>query len=83
MEAFLDRDLFGKRLFAGLKCAYDIELLEISDFGIRCNKLWHMLPNAMIAVEPFHTLIYADDPLSWGDEEQTRKLYERAFVFYD
>lgn len=32
--------------------------------------------------EPFHTLSYADDPLSWNDEKQTRKLYEELFEFY-
>ena len=77
-----DRDLFGKQLFAGLKYTYDTNRFEISDFGNRCCKLWHMLPGSIIETEPFHTLIYADDPLSWGDEVQTRELYESAFAYY-
>lgn len=32
--------------------------------------------------QPFWTLSYADDPLSWGDEEQSKALYEEAFDFY-
>lgn len=27
-------------------------------------------------MEPFRILCCADDPMSWGDVEQTRKLYE-------
>ena len=75
-------DLFGARLFAGLKDAYEAHLFEISDFGKRCYKLWHMLPCSIGQIEPFHTLSYADDPLSWADEAQTRALYERAFSYY-
>lgn len=33
-------------------------------------------------IEPFHTLSYDDNPLSWGDEEQTRKIYEDFFDFH-
>lgn len=77
-----DRDLFGKQLFGGLKLAYDAKRFEMSDFGNRCCKLWHMLPGSIVETEPFHTLIYADDPLSWGDEAQTRELYEKAFAYH-
>lgn len=76
-------DLFGKQLFSGLKAAYDTHAFEISDFGNRCSKLWHMLPDSVSVAEPFYTLSYADDPLSWGDEVQTRELYEKVFTFYD
>lgn len=79
----LDRDLFGKQLFSGLKAIYDANVFEIAVFGNRCCQLWHMLPSAIIQVEPFHTLSYGDDPLSWEDEKQTRMLYEKAFSFYD
>lgn len=77
-----DRDQFGKQLFEGLKSAYDANRFEVSDFGARCCKLWHMLPSSILQIEPFHTLSYADEPLSWGDEAQTRKLYESAFAHY-
>lgn len=78
----LDWDLFGKNLFSGLKVTYDANIFGIEEFGNRCCRLWHMLPNCIDGAEPFHTLIYADDPMSWGDEGQARDLYERAFAFY-
>ena len=78
-----NRELFGRRLFSGLRDAYDADVFEIADFGNRCCQLWHQLPSDIDQLEPFHTLIYGDDPLSWGDEKQARMLYEKAFAFYD
>lgn len=75
-------DLFGKQLFSGLKALYDTNTIEISDFGDRCRKLWRVLPDAICETAPFQALSYADEPLSWGDEVQTRQLYENAFAFY-
>ncbi len=77
-----DHDLFGRRLFASLKLVYDLNCFVLSDFAKRCCKLWHILPSAVIESEPFHTLIYADEPLSWGNEAQVRELYDRAFRYY-
>ena len=34
-------------------------------------------------IMPFISLCYADDPLSGGDEAQTRRVYETLFKFYD
>lgn len=76
-------DLFGKQLFSGLKAAYDTNSIELSDFGDRCYKLWRMLPDSIREMVPFQILRYADEPLSWGDDAQTRQLYETAFSFYD
>ena len=76
-------DLFGKQLFSGLKAAYDTNTIELSNFGDRCYKLWRMLPDCIRETVPFETLGYADEPLSWGDEAQTRQLYENEFAFYD
>lgn len=75
-------DLFGKQLFSGLKAVYDTNTIEISDFGDRCKKLWRVLPDSICETAPFQTLSYADEPLSWGDESQTRLLYENTFAFY-
>ena len=79
----LDPDLFGARLFAGLKVIYDANSFEISTFGNLCCRLWHLLPNYLIEVQPFHLLIYADEPLSWGDEKQTREIFENGFSHYN
>lgn len=75
-------DSFGNQLFSGLKAIYDMNTIEISDFADRCGKLWRALPDTICETEPFQTLSYADEPLSWGDEAQTRQLYENAFAFY-
>jgi hypothetical protein len=41
-----------------------------------------MLPSVIQSVEPFWSLSYADDPLSWGDVNQTKELYEEMLNFY-
>ena len=45
--------------------------------------LWEDLPGQIQDIELFWALCYADDPLSWGDEEQTRSIYENMMNFYD
>lgn len=45
-------------------------------------RLWEELPQEVQMKEPFWALNYADDPLSWGDEEQTRELYEKMMNYY-
>lgn len=75
--------IFGKHLFSGLKPAYHSSGMGIEEFGKHCYLLWCDLPSLINETEPFWTLCYADDPLSWGDEAQTRSLYEKAFAFYD
>ena len=44
--------------------------------------LWESLPGNIQDIEPFWTLSYADEPLSWGDEEQTRDIYEYMLDYY-
>ncbi len=41
------------------------------------------MPRDIGQKEPFLTLCYADDCLSYHDEEQCRKLYEKAMCYYD
>ena len=77
-----DVDMFGKNLFSSLKASYDADFLDIKVFGKRCYLLWRALPWEICRKEPFHILSYGDEPLSWGDEEQARMLYEKAFSFY-
>ena len=75
-------DDFGKCLLEDLKTVYFSNAFIIAEFGKRCYQLWQQLPSEMHTKEPFHTLSYANEPLSWNDEEQTRKLYEDLFDFY-
>ena len=69
-------DIFGRCLTEDLKTVYQSNVFHIEDFGRKCYSLWQHLPNELNTMEPFHTLCYADDPLSWGDEEQARKIYK-------
>ena len=79
----LDVVKFGKELFCGLKSVYTDNSLPIKEFGEKCYNLWNALPGQVREIEPFFTLCYADDCLSYGDEAETRYLYEKAFAFYD
>lgn len=78
-------DLFGKELFAALEKVYSENRFPLAEFGRRCFELWRALPYHPYQyehIEPFSTLTYADDPLSYGDEGQSRDLYEAAFDYY-
>ena len=75
-------DVFGRCLTEDLKMVYQSEAFHIEDFGRKCYLILKQLPYELYIAEPFRILSYADDPLSWGDEEQTRKLYEEFFDFY-
>ena len=75
-------DEFGKTLLEDLRAIYNSNIFSIQDYGRKCYSLWQLLPNELHMEEPFHVLSYADDPLSWGDESQTRKIYEELFDFY-
>ena len=44
--------------------------------------LWKSLPGEIQDKQPFFTLSYADDPLSWEDEKQTRFIYENMLNYY-
>lgn len=77
----LDASVFGKALFSGLKRAYFSTAMDIGQFARQCYSLWQDLPSEIDNLEPFLTLCYADDPLSWGDEVQTKALYEKAFAY--
>ena len=77
-----DVDIFGRSLFSELECIYKSNKFNIEEFAKRCYSLWKVLPSSINQIEPFWTLSYADDCLSWNDEMQTRSLYEEAFAFY-
>lgn len=76
-----DHKLFGKILMNKLgDCYYRCQ--NIREFGDRMFSLWENLPGIIQDEEPFHTLSYADDPLSYGDEKQSRELYENMLCYY-
>lgn len=77
----LDLERFGKILISKLKAVY-VNCSDIKCFASRMYGLWENLPGNIQNIEPFWTLCYADDPLSWGDEEQTRNIYEHMLSYY-
>lgn len=79
-EASFDTDLFGRTLMKLIGQIY--EKSDLADFGTRMYSLWVKLPKNIEQNEPFFTLCYADDYLSWN-KEQCRKLYEKAIHYYD
>ena len=76
-------EAFGRVLMGRIREVYYGEGLDIREFAGRMYSLWKGLPPWLQNVEPFWTLSYADDPLSWGDEAQTRALYENMLRYYD
>ena len=76
-----DTECFGKILMRSLLRIY--ESIDIALFAKKMYSLWNKLPRDIGQKEPFLTLCYADDCLSYHDEEQCRKLYEKAMCYYD
>lgn len=77
----LDYEIFGKILMQKLGEYYKL-CSDIEKFGSTMYSLWESLPGNIQGETPFHILSYADDPLSWGDEEQSKKLYEEMLDYY-
>ena len=78
----LDLEQFGRNLMEKLKPIY-ANSLDIKAFASQMYSLWESLPGNIQDMEPFWTLCYADDPLSWGDETQTRSIYEGMLNSYN
>ena len=77
----LEIERFGRILISKLKAVY-VNCSDIKCFASRMYHLWESLPGNIQNIEPFWTLCYADDPLSWGDEKQTRNIYEHMLSYY-
>ena len=78
----LNLEQFGKILMSKLKVVYK-NCPDIKYFAGWMYSLWESLPGNIQDIEPFWTLSYADDPLSWGDEEQTRNIYQNMLHYYE
>jgi len=77
----LNHEQFGRILMEKLKIYY-AQCSDIRIFADKMYSLWESLPGCVQDEEPFWTLSYADDPLSWGDEEQVRLAYEKMMNYY-
>ena len=71
---------FAKALFMGLRAVYTKNHFALSSFGKKCYALWKALPTSLRDQEPFLTLSYAQDSLSWGDADGMRAHLEAAFT---
>lgn len=77
----INPDCFGRTLMSLLTTIY--ESMDISVFAKRMYELWQRLPESICHNEPFLTLNYGGDPLlGYGDERQTRQLYEKMLGYY-
>ncbi|MEY8321520.1 hypothetical protein AAK894_10630 [Lachnospiraceae bacterium 46-61] len=77
----INYEQFGKFLMKILKKYYEC-CTNIKQFSNKMYLLWKSLPGNIQDKQPFCILGYADDPLSWGDEEQTRSIYEKMLNYY-
>ena len=78
----VDYNVLGIFLMEKLEKVYLHGEMDFKLFASQIYKIWTLLPNEVHEVQPFWTMSYADDPLSWGDEKQSRELYEDMFTFY-
>jgi len=78
----INPDIFGSFLMQKLKPIYISYNTDIKAFEYKMLELWHKIPNELIHQEPFWKMSYAGEPLTWGDVEQTREIYEEMLNFY-
>lgn len=77
----VDEKHIGRILMDRLKIYYE-NCSDIRNFAKKAYCLWQDLPEDLEQKEPFFTLSYVNEPLSWGDEEQTRNICEHMFNYY-
>lgn len=82
LENNVNYDTFGYFFISKLEEIYYQYDMDIQSFGSKMYSIWTLLPSEIDNKEPFWTLCYADDSLSWGDEKQTRELYQNMFQYY-
>lgn len=82
LENNVNYDTFGCFFISKLEEKYYQDDMDIQRFGSKMYSIWNLLPSEIDNKEPFWTLCYADDSLSWGDEKQTRELYQKMFQYY-
>ena len=76
--ASFDRQKFGKFFLRKLQESYE-HSPDIKVFAARMYGLWKSLPENLQNIEPFFALCYVDEPLEYGDEKQTRSIFEQIF----
>lgn len=76
-----DCERFGRLLMQQLKKFY-MDCSDITAFTAPMYDLWRTLPWFLQDKQPFWALSYLDEPLSWGDEKQTRQICREMLNYY-
>ena len=77
----IDREKFGRALMGLIKPLY--QSMALDAFAKTAGLLGSYLPADLYSEKPFCYLRFADEPLSWGDAKQTRKLYGEMLTYYE
>jgi len=72
---------FGELIAKRLETVYFRPGTDLREYGDKVYRLWQKLPSDLQMKEPFAILSYADDPLSYGDEERSREMYQEFFQY--
>lgn len=72
--------IFGSELMSLIQPIYMNS--DIHSFGRHMYSVWGKLPRSIQNIEPFTKLCFADDPLSYGNIEQSKQMYEEILRFY-
>lgn len=81
-DSKIDVDAFGSCLMQGIKKYYVQNEVCLKVFNSRVLSIWAKLPSDIHRLEPFWSMSYAGEPLSWGDTKQSRSIYEKMINFY-
>lgn len=82
-ERALDQEAFSRFLLKRLEKIWTSSRFTLREFGQHTYQLWEVLPRQLQEEDPLRVLAYADDPLSWHDEQASLRIYEKLFRFYD
>lgn len=74
-------ELFGQLLMEKLKIYYK-NCADMKLFGDKIYSLWDCLPGHIQNKDPFYSMCYANDPLSYGNENQSREIYKSIMDYY-
>ena len=90
-ESF-DTEKFGKFFVDLLRRFYESTISEfcgksekfvLEEFEEKSyDDIWQFLPVHLQMKDPFYMLLYAGEPLSWGDVEHSKELYQKIFDYY-
>lgn len=81
-ENKIDYSIFGKYLLEKLRNRYLLHDLSLELFSSKLLNIWGNLSMDISTKQPFWSMSYIGEPLTWGDVKQTRELCEKMFDYY-